>query len=366
MTRLALVFLISLVSVHGAMIAADSVRGAQLFVSLHCVQCHSVNGQGGKLAPDLGQLIDRNFTPASLAATMWNHAPTMWAAMRQQNVQARNLDPQAAADLFAYFYSRRFFEMPGDAARGKHAFESKRCAECHGLTQAKLPGAKPVSEWEALDHPLALVSAMWNHAATMQQQFAKQRIAWPELTSQNLTDILVYLRNIPASRNLSARFEITAEQNGEVLFQSKGCASCHTAASALEPRLKGKTLTDIAVAMWNHEPKMGKRASSFDPDEMRSLLSYLWAQAFFRDSGNASAGKKVFLTKQCSDCHNNPPSGVPKLPASGKSFDGPAMVSALWAHGPQMLQQMQAKGIQWPRFQANDMSNLIAYLNSTK
>lgn len=365
MTRLALIFLLSLTT-QAAMITADSGRGAQLFDSLHCVQCHSVNGQGGKSAPDLGLLIDRDFTPASLAATMWNHAPTMWAAMRQQDVRSGDLNSQAAADLFAYFYSRRFFGKPGDAARGKQAFEAKHCSDCHGLTQSKLAGAKPVSEWQTFEHPVDLVTTMWNHAATMQQQFAAKGIAWPELTSQNLTDMLVYLRNLPATRNFTSGLEISSSEYGQALFQSKGCAVCHSGTLLLAARLKRMTLTDIAVAMWNHEPNMGKQAQSFSDEDMQSLLSYLWAQEYFTDAGSASAGQKVFTAKHCSVCHNDAASGAPKLPASGKSFNGPSMVAALWAHGPNMLQQMQSKGIAWPRFQANDMSNLIAYLNSGK
>jgi len=43
----------------------------------------------------------------------------MWAAMQQKGIRAGDLNDQAAADLFAYFYSARFFEMPGDAGRGK-------------------------------------------------------------------------------------------------------------------------------------------------------------------------------------------------------------------------------------------------------
>jgi hypothetical protein len=40
------------------------------------------------------------------------------------------------------------------------------------------------------------------------------------------------------------------------------------------------------------------------------------------------------------------------------------MVAALWHHGPRMLELMEARGIVWPRFDAQEMSNLIAYLNS--
>ena len=53
---------------------------------------------------------------------MWNHAPTMWAAMRAREIQAGDSNPQSAADLFAYFYAARFFEKPGDAGRGKALF----------------------------------------------------------------------------------------------------------------------------------------------------------------------------------------------------------------------------------------------------
>lgn len=341
MTRLPLVFLLSLTAISAAIVPADSTRGAQLFESLHCVQCHSVNGQGGKSGPDLGRLLDRGFTPASLAATMWNHAPTMWSAMRSQNIQAGDLNPQAAADLFAFFYSSGFFGKPGDAARGKQAFDSKHCADCHGLTQSKLAGAKPVSEWQTLDHPVDLVTTMWNHAATMQQQFAAKGIAWPQLTAQNLADMLVYLRNLPSSRNVTAGFEINAGEYGQALFQSKGCAVCHSGTLVLAPRLKGMTLTDIAVAMWNHEPNMGKQAQSFSDADMRSLLSDLWAQEFFTDAGSASAGEKVFAAKHCVSCHNDGAGGAPKLPRSGTSFNAPSMVAALWGHGPNMLQQIQ-------------------------
>lgn len=366
MRCIVLAVLIPVFSARAAVLAADSARGAQLFDSLHCVQCHSVNGQGGRIGPDLGRLIDRNFTPALLAATMWNHAPSMWKAMQAQSVPAGELTAAGAADLFAFFYSRHFFDQPGDAARGKRLFALRHCADCHGLTEAKLPAAKPVSQWGALEHPVDLVDAMWDHAASMRAEFEKQKIAWPDLTSQDLTDMLVYLRNLPATRHITPGFEIVAGANGEELFQSKGCASCHNGALALESRIRHMTLTEIAVEMWNHEPKMAPQAPPLDLDQMRSLLSYLWAQQFFEDAGNAAAGEKVFTAKRCVACHSNGSNGAPKLPQPGKTFNATTMVSALWLHGPRMMQQMQTQKISWPHFESGEMSNLIAYLNSTR
>ncbi len=74
--------LISAAALAQAPVAADSARGAALFNSLGCIQCHAIAGRGGHTAPDLGRLGDRDFTPASLAATMWNHAPAMWSAIK--------------------------------------------------------------------------------------------------------------------------------------------------------------------------------------------------------------------------------------------------------------------------------------------
>jgi len=150
------------VALYGAEISADSTRGAQVFEIQGCGDCHSLNGVGPSVGPDLSRLVDRGFTPASLAATMWNHAPAMWTETRLRGNARPALDEQQAADLFAFFYSLRFFEEPGDAGRGKALFSDRKCAECHGIASAKLPDAKPVMQWTAPADPLALVETMWN------------------------------------------------------------------------------------------------------------------------------------------------------------------------------------------------------------
>src|SRR5277367_1332187 len=102
----------------------DSARGARVFETQGCIACHSINGNGGRTAPDLGRATGRSYTPATLASTMWNHAPSMWKAIQSEGARPGPLDEQSAGDLFAYFYSVRFFEQPGDAARGKLVFQN--------------------------------------------------------------------------------------------------------------------------------------------------------------------------------------------------------------------------------------------------
>jgi cytochrome c2 len=362
----ACICLLPAIAAQAAIVAADSERGAALFASLACVRCHSVNGKGGTTAPDLGRLADRSFTPALLAATMWNHAPTMWASMRASDIHAGDLDEQAAADLFAFLYSTRFFELPGDAGRGKRVLE-RDCARCHGMKTATEPGIPPVMEWRSVNTPFELIATIWNHLPGMQAAAAKKRGALPVLSAQDLVDLLVYVRHLPRVRDSEAHFETTSGADGPALFQSKGCAGCHKVGSALAERIKGRTLTEIAAAMWNHGPAMrsaGAPPAHFEPDEMRELLSFLWARQFFVDAGDAARGRRVFAAKGCASCHSNPASGAPPLLSVRREFSGAAMVSALWRHGPAMLDAMRKRGTPWPRFNGREMADLIAYLNS--
>jgi mono/diheme cytochrome c family protein len=351
----------------GTIQAADSERGEKLFQTQGCIHCHAINGKGGKEAPDLGRRIARGYTPALLASTMWNHAPSMWSVMRRLGIERQELDPESAADLFAFFSSSRFFDQPGDAARGKQAFQQNRCAECHGINTSEAAGATPVAKWQGLGDPIALAESMWNHAGRMKQEFASRGIAWPELTAQELSDMLLYLRNLPATRSVPVRLRTTSGDRGEALFQSKGCGGCHTGDLDLRSRSKGKSLTEIAAAMWNHAPKMERADIRFESGEMAEILSYLWSRRLLDDRGNLRRGENLFVEKRCSACHGAEAGGAPDLRlAKGPEHTSLTMISALWRHGPAMLDRIREKGLLWPRLAANDMSDLIAFLNAPK
>jgi mono/diheme cytochrome c family protein len=337
----------------------DSTRGDVLFQLQGCVQCHSLKGMGGKTAPDLGRVLDRAYTPALLAGTMWNHAPTMWASMREKGLKVGDLDQQAAADLFASFYSARYFESAGDAGRGKRLFASRSCSECHGLTTSANPAAKPVSQWQGLSDPIALVGAMWNHSPAMWSELSSRKKSWPSMTSQDLTDLLVYLRTSTSTKPMASTFQITVGEQGQKLFAEKGCGECHNAHQLPPAHM---TLTGVAAAMWNHAPMLHKEPPRLSSDEMREVLSAYWANQFFAGTGDPSQGKRVFSAKHCVSCHSGAGPG-PDLASKAGSYTGMSMVSALWRHGPAMLEQMQEKKIAWPVFKADEMADLIAWLN---
>ena len=345
-------------------VQGDAQRGEQLFQTEQCVQCHTVNGRGGSLAPDLGKRIDRDFTPAAMASLMWNHGPQMWSAMRETGIVKETLSPESAADLFAYFTAARYFEKPGDAARGKQAFTAVHCSKCHGVTSSNAANAPPVAKWESLTDPVVLVQQLWNHGARMRQAYADRKLRWSPITAQQLKDILVYLQSLPENRELVTAFAFPPSETGAQLFRSKGCADCHTGKLALETLLRNQSLTEVAVDMWNHQTAMKQPAPSFSQEEMRQLLGYIWMRPYFRGAGDPPRGRKVFMAKNCAACHDSGANGAPKLGKTPEGYSDVTMMSTLWDHGPRMLEVMNQRKLPWPSFTAPEMTDLIAYLNS--
>ncbi len=142
---------------------------------------------------------------------------------------------------------------------------------------------------------------------------------------------------------------------------------CHVGKLALEDRLHNLTLTEIAVDMWNHAPRMIQPVPQLSEDEMRQLLSYLWMRQFVYAKGDATRGKQVFAAKRCAECHNGGEHGAPPLPGQGRGYSEITIISALWKHGPQMFTRMREAKIVWPRFNnPQQMSDLVAYLNTVQ
>ena len=353
-------------AVSAASFEADSRRGAEIFRDQKCTACHGV-GTPGASAPDLARRLDRNYTPAGIASRMWNHGPTMFSAAAKQKIEMPRLTESQAADLFAFFYSAHYFERPGEAQRGKALFASKHCGGCHTLTAGAPSVGRPVAEWQALSSPVTLIQAMWEHAGTMQQEMQAQHVAWPQLTSQDMTDLLVYLQNLPQTRNQEHSMSLPPPAGGEELFRSKGCVNCHTNAQSFSNLIGDSTLTDVASAMWNHAPLMmkdpGRAPKPVSVDEMRSIISYVWAQQFFSPKGDAAKGQRVFESQKCSSCHGTN-GHAPQLSRGTGPFSAVRMVAVLWSHGPAMEQQMAEHKMKWPNLSPTEMSNLIAYLNN--
>lgn len=356
----------------------DARAGAEVLRDRQCVICHSVAGQGGKIAPDLARRSLQPYTPAALAAQMWNHGPRMWRAMEERNLEVPNLAAGEVMDLYAYFRSLRYFDPPGDAARGKGVFLSRQCFRCHAIISAKEQSRGPsVLDWPSLKDPVLWVQNMWNHAAKMAPEMEAEGIAWPQFQVQEMVDLLVYLRNLPSlpSREFSLHFGIPAA--GELVFEDHGCIQCHRLGEGdsgkvdLLPATGGSpTLTMLAVEMWNHRPQMaaaarrkGLEIKSFAGEQMRDLLSYLLVKGFFEATGKPNRGADLFREKQCLTCHEGG-TDAPQLPRPGAKLTAADFAAAVWRHGPEMLSVMSNQGISWPALSGRDVNDVTAFLSS--
>jgi len=374
-TLIALVFSAAVWSQVWAQAPGDARRGGVILREADCLNCHTFQGAGKGTAPDLGHRAGEVFTRPQMAALMWNHAPAMWAAMHNSGTAVPGLTTQSVGDLFSYFYATRFFEPLGDAGRGKEVFQNRRCATCHNLTGPKI--GPPLAEWKEVSDPAAWIRQMWNHSGAMYAKTLEKKIPWPNLTGQELSDLLVYLRSLPQTRSAEARFTVSDPEIGKTLFDSKGCTNCHvvkgSAPGKISIPIAGKpadSLSTVAAAMWNHAPMMNARTKGdlprFEGQEMNHVLGYLFWAGFFEDAGDPAAGLRVYEKKQCGDCHEKGEAGAPSV-ATIRSRPGGAtaitMTSALWRHGPNMLAAMRQRGRQWPLFTPTEMSDLIAYFN---
>ncbi len=346
-------FVLLAASAVAAVPVGHAERGAELFKTQRCVACHSIKGVGGKSAPDLGRLGGRGWSPAAMAALVWNHAPRMWEAMEQGGVATPRIGAGDAADLFAFFYAARAFERPGDAGRGRSLFAAKGCSNCHTLAAGSPGGAPAVISWESASDPIELARQMWNHAPKMRAAMAARKMNIPAITGTEMNDIVVYLTSLPPLRGLAPRFSPASPATGAMLLEAKGCTGCHTGDRALDRKPVFTGSADFAAAMWNHAGQM-KQDVPLRSEEMTRIAGYVWSLQSSSAQGSPGRGARVFESKGCAGCHSGG-----NLPKAANAFE---IVSGLWAHGPRMLKQVQSQGRNWPRLETAQMTDLVAHL----
>ncbi len=167
-------------------------RGKDLFASKQCVQCHAIAGVGGRGGPDLGARgHDMLGSVAQLAGLMWNHRQGMEAEFERRGLTRVTFSGQEMADIIAYLYFVNYANVQGVPVRGAEIFREK-CGACHAAAGGVHVGPD-LTSIPALDDPIAIFAAMWNHAPRMEQQLRQQGIAWPRLAPGEAADLAAFL-----------------------------------------------------------------------------------------------------------------------------------------------------------------------------
>ncbi|MEE8449498.1 MAG: c-type cytochrome [Thermodesulfobacteriota bacterium] len=171
--------------------------------------------------------------------------------------------------------------ITGDPAKGKVLFRQKGCSTCHAIRGV---GGKMGPDLAKLRHfhsVFGMAGILWNHSVHMAAAGKKSRITRPVFKGKELADIIAYLHSLEV---------IGDPEEGEKLFERKGCASCHRVAGK-----GGKIAPDLATdhphppseligLMWNHALVMASVMKAldipwpvFEAGEMADLLAYIAA-----------------------------------------------------------------------------------------
>lgn len=264
--------------------------GRRLFTDKKCIVCHQVDGTGGVVGPNLDFLRLRG-SPLFVASAMWNHGPAMAEAMRSRGIERPSFQESELLDLLTYLSSAAtggadapVYALPGRAEEGRILFATKGCLECHAIRGQGGKVGPDLAERGVQGSLLQFAATLWNKAPAMNQAMKTRGIGVPQLTADQMADIVAYL--------YSVRYFAQAgdARKGALLATSKGCLNCHTLYGE-----RGKTASDLArargiqspggavAAMWNHsffvtEQRTDQRPivrPQFTSEEMADLVAYL-------------------------------------------------------------------------------------------
>lgn len=181
------------------LVPGDPREGWKLFTVKGCIRCHSVQGEGGKVGPDLSQRRLPQ-TPSGLAGLLWNHSSRMRQMMAQLEVPPPTFTGSEVSDLVAYLYFIGFFGPPANATRGRVLFSAKGCVRCHAVNGRGGTVGPDLARSEAVLSPVEAARLMWNHAPLMEARMHELGIPWPTFQGNEMADLLAYLASIPTAR----------------------------------------------------------------------------------------------------------------------------------------------------------------------
>jgi mono/diheme cytochrome c family protein len=158
---------------------------------------------------------------------------------------------------------------------------------------------------------------------------------------------------------------------GATVFAQKGCGLCHairglgaTAGPDLS-RIERKSFFDLGAAISNHLRGVNIRKPTLGPEEVTSLIAFLFTLQYYDEPGDPKAGEQLFTAKGCAVCHEVGGKGGRRGPGLDflKRANSPVLVAAaLWNHGPEMTEALEAQGIRRPSFNSRELGDLIAYI----
>lgn len=359
-----------------AVLPGNPIVAAHIFESKKCIRCHLVDNRHDGYGPDLGRISLSN-NMYDLVGRMWNSAPDMIAKMEQIRAEYPTLEPGELANLLAYLgvYQNYVinFSHRADVSNGRRLFQEKNCTSCHTFDPEANTAGPSLSRFRGSSSPLAVLRTMWLHSYYMRMAGTRMGIEWPKFSGGEISDLLAFIVSGDQKGDAPPRFlRPGSPQSGKQLMVTYECDKCHAVKGqgGKEAPDLGNILSDnnmdvyvILEAFWNHSPTMwetlkknDQKAPKISTNDLADIVAYLFFINFDHSTGDVQRGEELFKSRACASCHDSDL-------VFGDKMD---FMSRLWNHLPEMLEQTQERGIEWPIFSDGELSCLVEYLNSIK
>jgi cytochrome c2 len=144
----------------------------------NCQQCHQ-----GRLALET-RLANKTFL--NIGAGVWNHVPLMGTFPNVSEPDMRK--------ILAYVWDLQYRGPGGNVTLGELAFAAKGCAGCHtdaqtGIVMSPHPGKTFT--------PFSFAAIAWGSSREMHREMWDKGVAWPNLSPDNISDLVAYLNFLP-------------------------------------------------------------------------------------------------------------------------------------------------------------------------
>lgn len=270
--------------------------------------------------------------------------------------------------------------LPENPLEGQSYFSSKQCIKCHAIQGVGGKVGPDLGKIRYTRSFLEIASSLWNHFPRMNEAFQEEDLTWTKFSSEEMRLLITYLYSVnyfdrPANAVL-----------GERIFRDKKCQTCHSVGGKggdIGPELDeyqfNLSSSFFTAALWNHWPVMAETLKEMkisvpqlEEGDVIDILAFIRAKGFSEETeysylpvGNPATGKTLFESKNCIRCHSVRGQGGrigPDLAVRNLKGSLSYISSQMWNHGSRMRKLMLEKGIEYPEFTPEEMSDLTFYL----
>lgn len=181
-----------------AQLQGDAERGRSVFSVKQCVRCHAAGGE--KLVGPPVEQLKRPQGAYELAGRLWNHAPAMFATLRQEGYAWPEIGAAEMADLMAYLQANPARDAAPDLFRGQTLLLRKGCLKCHGFRgEGGLVAVELTQPRPAYGSAILWTAAIWSHAPRMAEEAKRMGVLYPRFSGEEMGNLVGFLRSAATS-----------------------------------------------------------------------------------------------------------------------------------------------------------------------